>query len=63
MSDNEKLWALFHRLWGRDKDNPGYVKQEWIDLEGYILRLCSQTTSSQKIASTGTNRAVGVDIP
>lgn len=33
--------ALLHRLWGRAKDQPGYVKREWMDLDNAIVKLAT----------------------
>ena len=30
--------ALFHKLWGKAKDAPDYVKAEWMDLQAAILK-------------------------
>lgn len=34
-----ELWAVFHKLWSRDKDSPNYDKSQWMQLESLILRL------------------------
>ena len=36
---NERLWALFHKLWGRDQDHASYDKSQWMELESLILNL------------------------
>ena len=38
MNDNEKLWATFNYLWGVAKDSSVYDKQEWMAMEGLLLR-------------------------
>lgn len=30
--------ALFHKLWGKAKDAPDYVKSEWMDLQAAIQK-------------------------
>ena len=32
-----KMWAMFHKLWSAHVGAPGYVKQDWTDLENAIL--------------------------
>jgi hypothetical protein len=32
-------WHLFHRLWTKAVDNRAYNKQEWMKLEGMLIRL------------------------
>jgi len=34
----EKMWAAFHRLWGKDQETPTYNKKQWIELETLILQ-------------------------
>ena len=37
-SPEEKMWALFHKLWGRDHENPSYNKDEWEELKNSLAR-------------------------
>ncbi len=37
--NKETLWGLFHRLWTRSVDKEGYDKEEWKELEKYLLVL------------------------
>lgn len=38
VSNEKKLWEIFHRLWGKAADNPNYNKQDWKDLQLLIER-------------------------
>ena len=38
----ERMWHAFHHLWGKGHDSPGYDKQQWIELEGLMLRVMGQ---------------------